>query len=338
MSTILWVVQCTPHKREVMRSLTLSFDVYRYCVSVIRKAASVKAESGIFTPKPDLKEQDKICRENIDLVVKANKIAEKVFQLDDFNHSAPWLYDSYCRAANLPLGGGPISDRSRQLVIVSTKDWSATTGTMTLYERDTGGEWQRYSKVEETQVVLGINGLGWGRGNFSIPVHDGKEGPVKVEGDGRAPAGLFDLGDLFTAPNTPPIKMDAIKTDSTMYCDDRRGSKSYNKLITMDDKALAECRQSKSSEGCPSEALLREDDVYKRFIWIHHNDESVNGAGSCIFLHQNHPELSATAGCTTISEGFMEKLMTWLDPKMYPLLLQMPELEIKKRKERWKLP
>ncbi|MDB6022843.1 MAG: hypothetical protein JWQ04_2700, partial [Pedosphaera sp.] len=69
---------------------------------------------------------------------------------------------------------------SRQLLLVTTKDWNAVTGVMRRFARaDASSGWNEVGAG--IPVVVGRNGLGWGRGlslPFALP------GPVKKEGDG----------------------------------------------------------------------------------------------------------------------------------------------------------
>ena len=78
-----------------------------------------------------------------------------------------------------------------QLVLVTTADWNATQGRLQRYLFE-GGRWLAVGAPVE--VSIGRNGAAWGRGLRATP-SDG--GPLKREGDGRAPAGLFAIGTAF---------------------------------------------------------------------------------------------------------------------------------------------
>src|SRR5262249_11363426 len=82
---------------------------------------------------------------------------------------------------------------SRQLVLVTTDGWDAVGGEMRRYERDTiKDQWKAVG--EKIPVVVGRNGMAWGKGLHGDAIGDG---PVKKEGDGRSPAGIFSLGSAF---------------------------------------------------------------------------------------------------------------------------------------------
>src|SRR5580765_3911620 len=81
--------------------------------------------------------------------------------------------------------------RSRQCVVVTAADWESKTGTLRAFER-TGNGWK--TRGPEIPVVLGKNGLGWGLGIVALKNAAGRQ---KIEGDNKAPAGIFKLGPAF---------------------------------------------------------------------------------------------------------------------------------------------
>src|SRR3954454_16057486 len=93
-----------------------------------------------------------------------------------------------------PAAKVPFS-RSLQAVIVTTTDWTSVKGTARLFERkDRNAKWEPVG--EEFPVVVGRNGLGWAEENGATDASV----PVKHEGDGKAPAGLFPLTAVFGRP------------------------------------------------------------------------------------------------------------------------------------------
>ncbi|MDD3500409.1 MAG: hypothetical protein PHS85_08640, partial [Sulfurovum sp.] len=84
-----------------------------------------------------------------------------------------------------------IQAQSNQLIVVTTENWSASEGKLQRYERiDT--KWEKVGKSIE--IKLGRNGLGWGRGLHTIPDNTRF---IKKEGDGKSPAGIFELKQAF---------------------------------------------------------------------------------------------------------------------------------------------
>ena len=89
--------------------------------------------------------------------------------------------------------GGPIPNDTRQLVLVITKDWNSVDGILRTFERRPGSDtWEQAGAP--FPIVVGNRGLGWGLG-LHRPIDD--SGPKKVEGDKKAPAGVFRLTRAF---------------------------------------------------------------------------------------------------------------------------------------------
>ena len=82
---------------------------------------------------------------------------------------------------------------ARQLVLVTTADWNSNRGTLRSYRRTAGNEWQ--AVYAAFPVVIGRAGSAWGIGLHDIP--QSSNGPIKQEGDGRSPAGVFAVGEAF---------------------------------------------------------------------------------------------------------------------------------------------
>src|SRR5262249_19625121 len=86
---------------------------------------------------------------------------------------------------------------STQLVIVTTADWGSVSGQAQLFEkRRPGDHWRRIG--DPFEVVVGGAGLAWGAGVLPAkPDVRAESDPVKKEGDGKAPAGIFRLSKAF---------------------------------------------------------------------------------------------------------------------------------------------
>jgi D-alanyl-D-alanine dipeptidase len=200
---------------------------------------------------------------------------------------------------------------SKQLLVVTTKNWSVSTGSLQRYERD-DDSWQKVGKVID--IKLGRNGLGWGIGLHGLPL-DAKI--IKKEGDGRAPAGIFRLNQAF---GYAPFKIDyPYKVyKETDHCVDDVNSMYYNKIV---DSTKID-RDYKSHER-----MKFPKNYYKYGIVVDHNgitegSKSKKGAGSCIFIHIKD---ISTAGCTVMTESEIQEILRWLDPKAEPLLVQGTE-------------
>ena len=85
--------------------------------------------------------------------------------------------------------------------------------------------------------------------------------------------------------------------------------------------------------------MRRGDELYRRVVWVGHNDAPVEpGGGSCIFLHLRSGPDSVTSGCTAFEPDAMERLLRWLDPQARPVLVQLPQAEREARAAAWGLP
>jgi D-alanyl-D-alanine dipeptidase len=197
---------------------------------------------------------------------------------------------------------------------------------MFLYEREAGSPWHQIQS--EIPVVVGKTGLAWGRGLFPTqPI----PGPIKKEGDNKAPAGVFQLGSVFGyAPETPSTKMPYLILTKTIVGIDDPQSEHYNKLVDQSKIEVPDWRTS--------EKMRRGDKLYKWGVVVNHNMPPQPGAGSCIFLHVWRNSATGTAGCTATSEQDLLRVIGWLDPDRNPLLVQMPRLLYEQLRAQWKLP
>ena len=215
---------------------------------------------------------------------------------------------------------------TRQLVLSVIPAWDSTAGQVRLFERDAvGGEWRPVGTAFD--VSLGRSGLGWGRG-----LHPTKlAGPVKQEGDGRSPAGIFDLR-LATGYGPAPAgtRLTYRMATPELKCVDDSASAQYNKLVN-------EARVEK--DWTSAEDMRREDDLYRLVVWVGHNDAPPQpGAGSCIFLHLRTGPGAVTAGCTAFDLESMQRLLRWLDPAERPVLVQLPAATLAEVAKTWGLP
>lgn len=222
-----------------------------------------------------------------------------------------------------PLGVRDVLDTANQLIVVTTKNWTDIQGTAQRYERQ-GNSFRKYEG--SFPVVVGKSGLAWGKGLSSV---EQREGPVKREGDGKAPAGVFKLGTAFGYDSTAETKLPYLALTPTIECVDDSDSARYNELV---DGATV------SKDWNSSERMRRDDDMYRKGIFIEHNTPASPASGSCIFFHIWRGPTSPTLGCTAMDPADISRLFDWLDPRQSPLLVQMPEAEYEQIRESWNLP
>ncbi len=219
---------------------------------------------------------------------------------------------------------------ARQMLVVTTAQWSAVGGRLQRFERaETSQVWKPIGI--EIPIVVGRSGLAWGRGlHGKAP----DPGPVKREGDGTAPAGVFRLRSAFgyaSAAAATFVKLPYTQATTAIECVDDVDSTHYNRLV---DRSRTTTMDWKSSEQ-----MLRTDEQYRWGIVVDHNANTpVPGSGSCIFLHIWLGPSTGTSGCTAMEPARIEELLSWLDPAASPVLVQLPEPEFLKLRERWGLP
>ena len=248
-----------------------------------------------------------------------------------------WHYDHFSSVdypiLNIPFEA--IRDRSAelarsgQLLMVTTAGWNDAQARLQRFERKNGA----FVAVGPPQSVwVGKGGLAWRTDEGAPPPP--VAGPLKREGDGRAPAGILSFGDMWGyAPSAPagvrfPYRM---STDCDRCVDDPDHS-DYNKIIRLPTaKAPVTWRSA--------EYLRMETEHYRNLLVIHYNDlRPVKGAGSCIFLHVAPPPGGGTAGCTALPAEDLLDLLRWLDPAQNPLLIQLPESALEPARAAWNLP
>ncbi len=193
---------------------------------------------------------------------------------------------------------------SQQIILVISDNFTSSKATLTCYEDS--------KKVfNPIPVNLGRNGLGWGIGE--IILKHKKNDPIKVEGDGKAPAGIFKLSSLFGYEKQTNYKLNYIHLDENLICVDDSNSKNYNKIIKIPKN------KPKSFE-----VMKREDDQYRLGVVVEHNFQQMKFAGSCIFIHVHKKKNASTAGCTSMSLLKLKQIVDWLDRSKTPILIQIP--------------
>ncbi len=183
---------------------------------------------------------------------------------------------------------------SAQLVTVSASSYGTTFASLELWQRR-GTCWRRVAGP--WQARLGRSGLS---------AH-------KREGDGATPAGTYRLGGTVygIAPN-PGVALAYHRLVCGDWWDEDVRSPAYNTF-----RHVA-CGAQPPFRG-DSEALWRISPQYRYFAVIEYNAApTVPGRGSAIFLHVSAGR--DTAGCVSLPEAQLVRLLRWLRPSAAPLI------------------
>ena len=239
-------------------------------------------------------------------------------------------------------GLNPTSGREKKLMVVTTPDWNSEKGTLTRYERQVASDrvqgagkarakaarWQQVG--EPIPVVVGYGGLAWDP-KLTRGQPDLYPGPVKHEGDGRSPAGVFPLNrGTFGFAHSLPDSNTYIELTPTTECVDDPASRYYAQIV---DREKVDHVDWNSSEK------MRSVSGYRWGVVVSYNmDHPTRGDGSCIFLHQWSSPASGTAGCTAMSADNIEAIVRWAEGKERAVLVQLPKSEYQRLSRSWGLP
>jgi L,D-peptidoglycan transpeptidase YkuD (ErfK/YbiS/YcfS/YnhG family) len=233
-----------------------------------------------------------------------------------------WLLLSNAYADGVPAD-------CRQLIVSVAPNWDSMRGHMQLFERTrNGGQWTKVGSA--VPVLFGKHGVAWGTGLAG----QNEGGLQKHERDGRAPAGIFRIGKIYTYDARLPAGADypfhqVTKADAWIDDENLPG---YNKFVTIEDP-------SQPPPWFEKQKMRHNDFAYRWLVEIRHNsDPPVPGHGSAIFFHIRRGVSRPSAGCTTMAENDLVKLIQWLRSSQNPCYALLPRSEYERRRLAWGLP
>ncbi|GAA4037498.1 L,D-transpeptidase family protein [Streptomyces shaanxiensis] len=178
-----------------------------------------------------------------------------------------------------------------QLITAVAPEAGSTSGTVTWWDR-VDGQWV---KAGSATARFGAKGL--------------VEGASRKQGTNTTPTGLYGLPYAFgskAAPRSTAYKYRRVHRDS-WWCQDN-DSRAYNRWT---EPLARDCRAAES------EHLLSYGALYAYALVIDFNyARPVKGRGAGIFLHVKGR--GATAGCVSVSEDAMKRILEWADPRRNP--------------------
>jgi D-alanyl-D-alanine dipeptidase len=229
------------------------------------------------------------------------------------------------------LAAGPLAPaaylrllkQAHQALVVTTPGWNSVGGTLRRFEK-VSGVWKQIG--DPVPVVVGKNGLGW---DAQLPPAGGSPDPIKKEGDGRSPAGIFSITKEFGFELSGALGgMKYSQLTNQTECVDDVNSRFYNQVLNRNEAA----------PDWNSSEKMREVTGYKWGAIVDYNSARTRGAGSCIFLHIWSGPDRGTAGCTAMEEETLRHILQDLDPRKHPILIQFPEQTFENLRQSWRLP
>ena len=219
-----------------------------------------------------------------------------------------------------------VSPSVTQLIIGIAPSWDSMNGHLQRFDRTAQG-WR--AAGAPVPVLFGKSGLAWGRGliNGTTP------GPVKMEHDHRAPAGVFRLGTIYTYDQSLPGGANYpfhTVGPGDAWVDDVH-SPHYNEHVVVDAK--------NPPPWFAKQKMRQGDFAYRWLVEIRHNaDPPVPGYGSAIFFHIRRGPTRPSAGCTTLAEKDLVDLIQWLRASASPEYVCLPRAEYLDHWKTWGLP
>lgn len=123
---------------------------------------------------------------------------------------------------------------------------------------------------------------------------------LKVEGDGKSPAGVWPIRRVVWRPDRGPapttlFPVEPIRPEDG-WCDEA-ADPAYNRPVRLPYPASCE-------------TMWREDELYDIVVILAHNDDPpIPGKGSAIFLHCAKPGYPPTEGCVALARADLEALL-----------------------------
>lgn len=191
----------------------------------------------------------------------------------------------------------PLADAKR-LVMVTTDSFSSVGATMQLFERATPKDSWKPAGAPEPALV-GKGGMAWS--HFHRDLRRGNE-PIKVEGDKRAPAGIYPIGRSFGI--VPSSRPGHLQVTNDTICVHDLSSPAYNTIAS----------RAKLGPKISAENMSRALPMYRRGLLVDYPTDAKARAGSCIFIHVWHSPNVGTAGCVSMPEARVEALQDFSAP------------------------
>lgn len=237
-----------------------------------------------------------------------------LFSLKRFRHQAPPFFFVVALIFGLPNCGNPERNAETLNAIIPEELSMDTMFAEPAFEQIIVAHSQSWKAYEGILYGMEIVDGYWAVSYDTVACTFGKKGIAqpdeKVEGDGKTPTGIFQVGSAFGYRNDLTPSLNFIELSDNHYWISDSSSPEYNKLVDFFPK------------GLNHEKMLRNDHLYKYGIIIEYNTAPViQGKGSAIFIHVQRKEGAPTAGCIALSEKNMKHLIKWVKPEKHPVII-----------------
>jgi len=169
-----------------------------------------------------------------------------------------------------------------------------------------------------TLQTFEYSGATWHAVFPAMTAHIGRAGfsSNKREGDLKTPAGMYGFGTMFGQQPSPGVKFPYRQADSASVWVDDVQSPYYN--TWQENAALS--GEHLASSGYATAYAYAVDIAYN-------TSPIVPGRGSAIFLHVSTG--GGTAGCVSVSQSNLLRILRWLDPAAHPVIVMGPESTVR---------
>ncbi|HXF87427.1 MAG TPA: L,D-transpeptidase family protein [Xanthobacteraceae bacterium] len=184
-----------------------------------------------------------------------------------------------------------------RLVLVTAQGMNSTAATAELFERASINDpWRSLGPPEP--AVIGRAGMAWAH-TFRHLARAGE--PIKIEGDKRAPAGVYPIGRTFGI--VPSERPGHVRVREDTVCVDDPSSPAYN-TITSREVVGPKVHAENMGKALP---------MYRHGLLVDYPTDAANKAGSCIFIHVWRSPTRGTAGCVALPEERVLALQDFAD-------------------------
>ena len=199
---------------------------------------------------------------------------------------------------------------ARQLILAVSPDAGSRTAEVRLFERSSPDAGWKQTGIAKS-ASLGRSGMGWAWNYRALAAQDE---PLKSEGDGRTPAGVFTLGGLFGFGSSSERDYTRLESGKNICVDDLR-SPHYNTVVS---RTIAGGGTSGEDMGTIS--------LYRRGLFVGFPTDREQKGGSCIFIHVWRRPDSPTSGCVALAERDVTDLQKWSrgQPTVIAILWRAP--------------